>query len=289
MSLFPTLSIGRSLLLGTSVVAAIGFGLQAQAADTGQATVKSDSTPVYSRTSARAPVVKTFQKGDRVTISFEMLNAEGAWCGIAGEPGQKTNLVGYMPCEHLEREPEPQPVIIATKPASSRETPQRPAPAGPAQPAPGDSASLHGENYMRELSFWTGWPQRSLRFAASPNEFNFTTDQQAQVEDLANRMGVTACRQQIEAHYRRLVGVRYGVPDLQRYSRIMLELVRERDSFFYPCDKKMLELLERVPTLMTPEQRSLQHVFLDDFEKDLAKWRRALTSPNGCCYFVPTQ
>jgi hypothetical protein len=295
MSLFPTLSFGRSLLLGiTAVGAATGLGLDARAAEIGQATVKSDSAPVYSRTSARAPVVKTFKKGDRVTISFEMLNAEGAWCSIAGEAGQRTNL-GYMPCEHLEREPEPQPVIIATKPASAPETPQRPAPTGRAQPAPGDSASLRGENYMRQLSFWTGWPQRSLRFAASPNEFNFTTEQQAQVEDLTNRMGVSACRQQIEAHYRRFASelrdVRGNdrVPDVQAYSRIALEMSRERDSFFYPCDKKMLELLERVPTLLTPEQRSVKHVLLEDFEQDVAKWRRALTSPNGCCWFVPTQ
>ena len=277
MSLFPTLSFGRNLLLGASIAAAIGFGLPAQAAETGQATVKSDSAPVYSQASSRTKVIKTFKKGDRVTISFEVFNAEGAWCGIAGEPGQKTNL-GYMPCEHLEREPEPQPVVIATKPASSRETLQNPAPASRAQPAPGDSASLRGENYMRQLSFWTGWPQRSLRFATSPNEFNFTTEQQTQVEDLANRMGVTACRQRIEAHYRRLA------LDFKRE----LKNEFERD-IFYPCDKTMLELLERVPALMTPQQRSVKHVLLEDFEKDLAKWRRALTSPNGCCWFVPTQ
>jgi hypothetical protein len=30
-------------------------------------------------------------------------------------------------------------------------------------------------------------------------------------------------------------------------------------------------------------------VLLEDFEQDVAKWRRALTSPNGCCWFVPTQ
>jgi hypothetical protein len=66
-----------------------------------QAAVIKDSMNVYARMSARGRVVKHLQKGDMVTVEFEINNADGAWCGIKRK--NQTKLLGYVKCEFLDR------------------------------------------------------------------------------------------------------------------------------------------------------------------------------------------
>jgi hypothetical protein len=80
------------------------FESKAETEDNGQATVKSDSLTVFSRTSSKSEIVKELRKGDVVTVEFELEGTEGAWCGII-EEGQ-TSISGYVQCQYLERQTE---------------------------------------------------------------------------------------------------------------------------------------------------------------------------------------
>jgi len=62
-------------------------------AATPQATVKSESLPVYSRMNATSDVVKTLKKGDAVVIEMSVPGESNTeWCSIQ-EPTQKASLL----------------------------------------------------------------------------------------------------------------------------------------------------------------------------------------------------
>jgi hypothetical protein len=67
---------------------------------------------------------------------------------------------------------------------------------------------------MDRLALFTGWPGGVVSDPSvkSVNVFEFTTEQQAQVESLANQMGVPDCRQWMAADSVRLA---------LEYSRVM--------------------------------------------------------------------
>src|SRR4030067_2456208 len=77
------------------------FKSKAENGDASQATLKSDSLTVFSRTSSTSEMVKTLRKGDVVTVEFELEGTEGAWCGIIEE--RQTSISGYVQCQYLER------------------------------------------------------------------------------------------------------------------------------------------------------------------------------------------
>jgi len=77
------------------------FESKAANEETGQATVKSDSLTVFSRTSSKSEIVKNLRKGDVVNVEFVLQGTEGAWCGIIEE--RQTSISGYVQCQYLER------------------------------------------------------------------------------------------------------------------------------------------------------------------------------------------
>ena len=243
----------------------------------GNATVKLDSAAVYTRRSASSEVVKSLEKGDTVVVGMALSGEDGEWCSVR-EPDQKTSL-GYMRCEHLEREQRPQPVIIAPEPAAPPAAPQTPAALTPVRPTPRDPATKAGEDYMRSVQLWTGWPGPPSR---AGNLFNLTAEQQVQVENLAYRMGVTGCRQRIEAFHRTYAHelFRPSLNPTPAEKQRLEQMKEEINRFAYPCMMKMQELMERLPSLMTPEQQQANAQPLVSFKKDLASSRKVLTSPD---------
>ena len=63
--------------------------------------VKIDSLDVHSKASADSEVVKTLSKGETVSIAYELVGTEGAWCAIAEQ--NSSSVAGYVLCKHLER------------------------------------------------------------------------------------------------------------------------------------------------------------------------------------------
>ena len=243
----------------------------------GRATVKVESAPVYSQRNASAEVVKSLQKGDPVDVGMTLSGEDGEWCSVK-EPDQKTSL-GYMRCEHLAREQRTQPVIIAPEPAAPPATPRPPAVAGPAQPTRRYGPMDGGENYIRLVRTWAGWPPPLSR---ADNLFDFTAEQQAQVEALANQTGVTGCRQQVDAFYRRYAH-ELAAPSLRptpAEKQAVEKMGQAFNRFGYPCMMKMQELMEQLPALMTPDQQRAKAVLLAPYKKDLADMRKVLTRPN---------
>jgi uncharacterized protein YgiM (DUF1202 family) len=90
------------LFLAICCILFSAFESKAANEETGQATVKSDSLTVFSRTSSKSEIVKTLRKGDVVTVEFELEGTEGAWCGIIEE--RETSISGYVQCQYLERQ-----------------------------------------------------------------------------------------------------------------------------------------------------------------------------------------
>ena len=244
----------------------------------GQATVKVESAAVYSQRSASSKVVRSLKKGDAVIVELALAGDDGEWCSVR-EPDQKISL-GYMRCETLAREPRPQPVVVAPAPAAPRATQQAAAPGGGTSRAPSDWGARRGEDYMASLRYWTGWPPPTggpLR--SNNNMFDFTAEQQAQVEDLANRMGVTGCRQQIETTFRKYARelTRPSLHPTPGEKQRVEQMTKEINRFAYPCEVKRLDLLERLPDLMTPEQKKENAKTLASFQADLAKDRKVLS------------
>ena len=67
-----------------------------------KATVRDDRTKIFSQMSADSNVVTSLAKGEEVVIQFKMIGSEGAWCAVAGK--EPTELLGYVPCQHLAQE-----------------------------------------------------------------------------------------------------------------------------------------------------------------------------------------
>ena len=237
------------------------------------ATVNEETAPVYSHQQrSEDEIVKSLKRGDVVSIEFSIAGEGGEWCAVS-EPDGRTRL-GYMLCRHLRRDPVREERVIPVSPqAAPTNAPNAPAVSGQGSPARLDLAAEIVEDYMRPIRSWA-------------TTFHFTAEQQAKVDDLANRTGVTDCRRRVEAHartYERELAMglapylpRQSTPAEQQRVRSM---VQDLNRFLYPCQVKMLELLERFPGLMTPEQQSNAQV-LAIFRKQLADQRRGLTSPD---------
>lgn len=95
-------------------------------------------------------------------------------------------------------------------------------------------------------------------------------------------MGVTGCRQQIEAFYRGFAGELASPPlrPTPAEKQRMEQMKREFNRFGYPCMVKMQDVLEQLPNLMTPKQRQDNAKLLASFKEDLAGSRKVLRSPN---------
>jgi hypothetical protein len=68
----------------------------------GLATVKSESLAVHSRTSAASSVIRRLERGDVVTVQFELDKAGLAWCAVSEEGNAE--IIGYSQCKYLARE-----------------------------------------------------------------------------------------------------------------------------------------------------------------------------------------
>lgn len=84
-----------------------GVGRQLQAKETESkihdgtpdATIGSDSLPVYAQMSTTQEPVVWLKKGDKVTVDFEIVAAGQPWCHLAG--------MGFVSCNGLNRNPSP--------------------------------------------------------------------------------------------------------------------------------------------------------------------------------------
>jgi hypothetical protein len=243
------------------------------AAPAERATVNEESASVYSQ-QRRSPdeIVKSLKRGDAVAIRFSIASGDGEWCAVS-EPDGSTPL-GYMLCRHLRREPARAETFVSIPPsAAPPNAPNAPAVSGRAAPVQRDPAAAAGEDYARPIRYWA-------------TLFHFTAEQQATVDGLADSTGVTDCRRQYEAHYRtyapELALAETNLVPRQpspAYQQRIQNMVRDLNRFLYPCELKMLGLLERYPGLMTPEQQS-NAPLLAAFKKQLADQRRVLTSPD---------
>lgn len=248
------------------------LALTAAAADR-LATVIAESAPVYSNPRrSEDEIVKSLKRGDRVSVQLSLTTEDGEWCAVS-EPDQRTRL-GFLPCRYLRRETAPKEEFIALPPQTATpDNTKTPAVPERVPPVPRDPATRAGEDYMRPIRYWE-------------TSFRFTAEQQAAVNSLAGSTGVTNCRRQYEAHYRAYapelalaqlpIEPRNPTP---AYQQRVESMVRDLNRFLYPCQMKILELLERFPALMTPEQRSNSEL-LASFQKQLADQRRVLTSPD---------
>lgn len=99
------------------VLAAVsGSGAGKEKAE-GLATVESESLAVHSRASASSGVVRRFERGDVVTVQFELDKDGLAWCAVS-EPGD-AEIIGYAGCEYLAREKKKEWVRSGASGASS--------------------------------------------------------------------------------------------------------------------------------------------------------------------------
>jgi predicted Zn-dependent protease len=89
-----------SLLFVVLVMATFSGGAQDSAAAT-NATVMSESLPVYSRMSTSSTVVTSLKKGDKVTVTIEIKGTDLAWCSVRGVG--ESRAMGYVQCQGLER------------------------------------------------------------------------------------------------------------------------------------------------------------------------------------------
>lgn len=219
-------------------------------AATPQATVKSESLPVYSKMDATSDVVKTLKKGDAVVIEMSILGEGNAeWCSIQ-EPTQKRSL-GYVRCEFLARPPASKPV------------------APPAQAAPVQSAVLATDQQAASRGFWepghkeTLGEYRYLGYARIlSTNFGFSQNQKDQSLQIADRIGLLVCIEDTDSYARKGL----TPPDLLRTPR----------SRTTQCDWNFQTFIEQVFALVTPEQQAAHRVAYAQFSEDVASHRRAL-------------
>ncbi len=252
------------------------FSLLAGTAVAGQlATVTAEPAPVYTyQQRSERDIVKSLKLGDMVSIEFSIVGPGGEWCAVR-EPHGNSRL-GYMLCSQLRRDPVRQEKMVAVPPPPPANAPSAPMVSGQSgqrvavQP---DLVTEIVDDYMRPPRIWSA-------------TFHFTPQQQAEVDALADRTGVTECRRQFEAHARKYESElalgrgpylpREITPALEQRTRAM---VQELNLFLYPCMVKMADLLEGFPALMTAEQQANTQAF-DAVRKQIADMRRALTSPD---------
>lgn len=238
-----------------------------------QATVQAERTTVYAKPRARDDAaVKTLKRGDAVEVGMSVSSGDGDWCEVS-DPSDHRAL-GYVRCGDIKRREQagPAPEYVSA-PAEAEPQARRPAPAGAAVrtvPNPSGVPFDAGWRYVRILQFWSG-------------QFEFTPEQQGALRSLADARGMTACRQQIEAYARNyareLTEPPPGRPDPE-YQRRLESMKTDLNRFWYPCEMRRVEVLERLPGLMTAEQRNSKARLLETFQKEVATLRKTLTSPD---------
>ncbi len=230
----------------------------------GRATVKAEAAKVYSQQRSSADeILATLKRGDVVSVELTFSSTEGNWCEVVAPGG----IRGFMRSADLEQEPAGAKAtfiyIPNTPPSPAGAAPPAVAPA--VQPTPRSLAQAAGDEYLRPIQHWM-------------RAFGFTADQQSALAKLAGRTGVAACRERIEAHIREYepeLTDPAGTPPRQRLD----QMARDFNRFAHPCLMKQLELLESLPSMMTPGQQANKDL-LASFRKDLARQRQVLTSPD---------
>ena len=221
-------------MLGAFVLLASMSGVAAA-----QATVKSESLPVFSRMDSTSDVVKTLKKGDAVVIEMSIQGEDGArWCSIR-ETAQSKSL-GYVRCQFLDRPPEPK------APAPS-------APSVPAQPAaqtPSDDFWNRVER--QQVTYgemrWLGETTIMARLSG------FSPQQKARVLLLSRQAGIPSCIEDTDSYMRK----GQMPPDALSSAPVT------------QCDWNWQAFMEQVLALVTPEQQAAHPV-------SYAEWRRQIT------------
>jgi hypothetical protein len=170
-------------------------------AATPQATVKSESLPVYSRMNATSDVVKTLKKGDAVVIEMSILGESNIeWCSIQ-EPTQKTSL-GFVRCEFLARPPAPMASFAPIEAAKAQAATQPAATDWSKSPLAAKIRKLCPEIDEGQLNY--GWPLPQVAshiamercFAISERasgEKKMTADEIRTWQSKAKQSGAQAC------------------------------------------------------------------------------------------------
>jgi len=221
-------------------------GLMAATA-TGQVKVKSESLPVHQSASASSAVVKTLKQGDEVVLDMSIAGADKAqWCMIRED--NQADLLGYVPCNTLERSA-PRPAYgAATKtgkqPVAAKAAPKA-APKGDWDPT---QARTAGE---------TRWLGYGTLIAET---FKFTQEQKLQMGQLAIKNGMPACAQNSDSYFSKGV----NPPDLTNTSPIT------------PCHWYAQYYAEQVFALVTPEQKAARQASYNTFSKEVASNRRVI-------------
>ena len=206
----------------------------------------------------------TLKRGDAVSVQLTVSSSEGNWCEVTGFAGSGTS--GFMRCADLEREPavrKPPATYIAPAPPPTAAG-KPPAVAPRPRPAPLSLVEIAVREYLYPVQRWA-------------EAFDFTADQQTALTELAGRIGVTACRKRMEAHVKEYEP-EHTYPLRTPPRERVVQMVRDYNRFAHPCMMKRLELLERLPAMLTPGQQANTKL-LTSLKKELAKERRALTSP----------
>jgi hypothetical protein len=214
-----------------------------------QATVKSESLPVYSQRDTRSTVVKTLHRGDAVEIEMSISGEGGLqWCSIH-ESGQTAKL-GNVPCESLERPP----VAKQTAPPAQTQTKSV---AQPAARASGGVRDDFWETYPRSRGE-ERWVRDSVSFA---REFRFSEEQKARVLQFARHVEIGLCIEDSDSYFRR------GLipPDMLSSTPGTTQ-----------CEWNAQTLREWVFSLVTPEQKAAHLNFYEFFSKMIASNRIAL-------------
>lgn len=234
-----------------------------------RATVQVERAPVYAEPRASDDkIVKTLLRGDAVEIVFSISSTDGDWCEVSG-----TNYhlsLGYMRCGALKlpARSEPSATYIAVPTGSAAplgKTSAAPPPRAAVPPVRATLATKAGLNYIRPLRFWA-------------ERFNFKPEQMAALDDLADRGGVTDCRREWETYTEKYEST---PPPFEKseFDRRFAAAKIALNRFWYTCDVKLQNVVERLPELMTAEQRANTELFAE-FQREIAGRRRVLESPN---------
>ena len=141
-----------------------------------RATVKTEAAPVYShQRSSPNEIVTTLKRGDAVSVQLTVSSSEGNWCEVTGFAGSGTS--GFMRCADLQREPavrQPPATYIAPAPPPTAAG-KPPAVAHRPRPAPLSVVETAVREYLYPVQRWA-------------DAFDFTTDQQTALTELAGRV-----------------------------------------------------------------------------------------------------
>lgn len=234
--------------VGWSLLAALAGATAESGAAPSLATVNADVVAVYAGMSKASPVVTSFRRGHQVAVDFSVAGAGEMWCSVS-EVGQAAPA-GYVPCTHLVPAP-PAPAAPAERPA--------PSPPVASQP-PERERGAGSRDYLDWLS--KNRPEDWDALQIGMNKYNaafwavrlqFSPAQVEAVRGLAERTGVTGCRQWLAAFYRRFGLDSPSGPDAaENFTQAMRELRHAARGM--RC--QVVEFWTQFPRVMTPAQRA---------------------------------